>query len=62
MVFSKNSELASLRQHGFLNEKSIDFLNAFFLRRKYSTVQNNFASYQCPVEITFYGKGSSYDL
>ncbi|MFO7575543.1 MAG: hypothetical protein R6W67_10360, partial [Bacteroidales bacterium] len=35
-VFSKNRELASLRQHGFLDEKIIDFLNAFFLRREYS--------------------------
>jgi hypothetical protein len=33
MNFSKNRELASLEQHGFLNEKPIDFLNAFFLRR-----------------------------
>jgi hypothetical protein len=33
MVFSKNRELASLRQHGFPDEKNFDFLNAFFLRR-----------------------------
>jgi hypothetical protein len=31
MFFSKNRELASLKQHGFLNEKTIDFLNAFSL-------------------------------
>jgi hypothetical protein len=29
--FSKNRELAKLRQHGFLNEKKPDFLNVFFL-------------------------------
>jgi hypothetical protein len=34
MLFSKNRELASLEQPGFLNEKSFDFLNAFFLRRE----------------------------
>jgi hypothetical protein len=33
MFFSKNRELASLKQHGFLNEKIIDFLNAFSIRR-----------------------------
>jgi hypothetical protein len=33
MFFSKNRELATLRQHGFLYEKTTDFLNAFFLRR-----------------------------
>jgi hypothetical protein len=34
MLFPKNRELASLEQHGFLDEKSIAFLNAFFLRRE----------------------------
>lgn len=34
MSFSKNRELATLKQHGFLNEKSINSLYAFFLRRK----------------------------
>jgi hypothetical protein len=34
MPFSKNRELASLEQHGFLNEKTIDFLYAFFIRWK----------------------------
>jgi hypothetical protein len=33
MIFSKNRELASLKQHGFLNEKTIDFLDAFSIRR-----------------------------
>ncbi|MGF1587579.1 MAG: hypothetical protein ACFCUM_19875 [Bacteroidales bacterium] len=33
MVIPKNRELARLRQPGFLNEKTIDFLNAIFLRR-----------------------------
>jgi hypothetical protein len=34
MIFSKNRELASLGQPGFLNEKTIDFFNAFFIRWK----------------------------
>jgi hypothetical protein len=34
MIFSKNRELASLEQHDFFNEKPIDFLNAFFIRRE----------------------------
>jgi hypothetical protein len=33
MIFSKNRELASLKQPGFLNEKTIGFLNAIFIRR-----------------------------
>jgi hypothetical protein len=33
MIFSKNRELASLKQPGFLNEKTIDFFNAFSIRR-----------------------------
>ena len=31
MLSSKNRELAALKQHGFLNEKTIDFFNAFYL-------------------------------
>jgi hypothetical protein len=34
MIFSKNRELASLEQPGFFNEKTTDFLNAFFIRRE----------------------------
>jgi hypothetical protein len=34
MIFSKNRELASLEQHGFFDEKTIDFLNAFLVRRE----------------------------
>jgi hypothetical protein len=34
MFFSKNRELAPLEQHGFLNEKTIDFLDAFLVRRE----------------------------
>jgi hypothetical protein len=40
MNFSKNRELASLRQHGFFHEKPIDFLNAIFLRREEFIVLN----------------------
>jgi hypothetical protein len=40
MIFSKNRELASLEQPGFLNEKTIAFLNAFFIRREEFIVLN----------------------